>query len=356
LPPVIDVVVGMEANVYFDNAVLVLNPASYAFDVHCAKGKQQQERWTFIPQPNDVGAHPFQLDIRNERNELVARGRSVLRVIAAGSGEGREAALLLIGDSLTHASIYPQRVFTLSQRPGNPKLTLVGSHGPGGNPGVVRHEGYGGWTAQRFATHATGTPRKGDYAQRASPFLYPDSDGKPALDFAAYCRDVNNGRFPELVGIFVGPNDIFSFNDATIDAGIRTMLEQYDRLVSMVRTAAPEARVGVILPVPPAASQDAFGANYTTGQTRWQYKRNQHRLVERMLEHYGGHDADRVHLVPAYINLDCVRNYPTESVGANADNELRIVRQNNGVHPAAAGYEQIGDAVYAWLKGSMGRE
>ena len=28
----------------------------------------------------------------------------------------------------------------------------------------------------------------------------------------------------------------------------------------------------------------------------------------------------------------------------------KIVRQNNGVHPAASGYYQIGDMLLAWLK------
>src|SRR5207302_7235029 len=129
---------------------------------------------------------------------------------------GKPISLLCIGDSLTHASIYPQRVLTLCEKPGNPKLTFVGSHTLPNVSDKVRHEGYGGWTALRFATHATGTPRTGDYAQRASPFLYPGTDGKPTLDFAAYCRDVNEGRFPDFVTIFLGPNDIFSLNDATL--------------------------------------------------------------------------------------------------------------------------------------------
>jgi lysophospholipase L1-like esterase len=353
LPPVIDVVVGLEANLYFDNVTLLLNAARYTFDVHCPKGKQQAERWTIVPKADDVGEHAFQLDVRNEQNELVARGGSILRVIRAGRGEGRHLSLLLIGDSLTHASVYPQRLLTLCQKPENPKLSLVGSHGPDSTPGEVRHEGYGGWTAQRFATHSTGTPRKGNYAQRASPFLYPDKEGKSTLDFSKYCHDVNDGHFPDFVAIFLGPNDIFSLDDSTIDAGIRTMLENYDRLVKMVHSAAPETRVGVMLPVPPASTQDAFGANYGTGQTRWQYKRNQHRLVERMLEHYGGRDVERIHLVPTYVNLDCAHNYPTESVNYNADSELRGLRQNNGVHPALSGYDQIGDTVFAWLKGSV---
>lgn len=353
LPPTLFAVGGLETNVYFDNVVLALNPSNYGFDVQCAKGRQQQERWTFTPQKEDVGEHPFQLEIRNERNEVVARGRSVLRVLPAEAGDSKPASLLSIGDSLTHASVYSQRLVTLCQKPGNPQLSLVGSHGPGGMPGVVRHEGYGGWTAQRFATHFTGKARQGDYKDRGSPFLYPGADGKPALDFTAYCRDVHQGRFPDFVTIFLGPNDIFSFQDATIDQGIRTMLDHYDLLIGMVHTVAPQTRVGVMLPVPPAATQDAFGANYTTGQTRWQYKRNQHRLVEQMIERYGGRDAERIHLIPTFVNLDCLHNYPMESVNWNAATDVKGTRLNNGVHPSGPGYDQIGDVVHAWLKANL---
>jgi lysophospholipase L1-like esterase len=353
LPPVVDTCVGIETNVYFDNVMLVLNPANYAVDVNCPKGRQQQERWTFTPQPADVGEHPLQLDVRNERNDVIARGRTLVRVFPADAGAGKEVALLMIGDSLTHASGSQQRIAALCEKPGNPKLGLVGSHAPQGPLSTIRHEGYGGWTALRFATHSKGTPRQGVYAQRASPFLYPDAEGQPALDFAAYCRDVNAGRFPDFVTIFLGPNDIFSFNDATIDGGIRTMLENYDLLIGMVQKAAPQTKIGVMLPVPPAATQDAFGANYATGQTRWQYKRNQHRLLEKMLERYGGRESEGIQLVATHANLDCVHNYPEESVAWNADTNVKGLRQNNGVHPAKSGYDQIGDAVYAWLKGNV---
>ena len=103
------------------------------------------------------------------------------------------------------------------------------------------------------------------------------------------------------------------------------------------------------LPVPPAATQDAFGANYAAGQTRWQYKRNQHRLIERMLEKYGSHKVAGVEVVPMHLNLDCAHNYPAESVLPSAHATDKVFRQNNGVHPSAAGYHQIGDSLYAWL-------
>lgn len=351
LPDAIDAVVGVETNLYFDNAVLTTNRANYAFDVHCARGRHQEERWTLTPAPADVGEHPLLLEVRDDLHRIVARGRTRIRIHPVDAGSGRELSLLFVGDSLTHASIYPRHVLDLAARGGGPGLTLIGSHQPAGVPDTVRHEGYGGWTALRFATHAAGTPRAGEFVQRASPFLYPADDGQPTLDFRAYCRDVSGGRFPDVVSFFLGPNDIYGDTDETIEGGIDRMITHLDRLIAMVRQDAPAARVALLLPLPPAASQDAFGANYFTLQTRWQYRRNQHRLVERMLQQYGGREGERIHLVATHLNLDCQHNYPTAEEPWNANTPLRGVRQNNGVHPAATGYQQTADSVFGWLKG-----
>ena len=351
LPPSIPAVVGIECNVYFDNVALVPNPASFVFDAVCTKGRQQVERWTWTPTDADVGEHSLLIDVRDGDNRVIASAKTIVKVVTANHGDGKPLSVLCVGDSLTHSSVYTQRLLDLSGKPGNPKLTLVGSHWVGEQPSPNRHEGYGGWTAKRFATHFAETARTGNYAQRGSPFLYRGDDDKPALDFVRYCRDVNDGKTPNVVTIFLGPNDIFSFNDDTIEGGIDDMLKHFDLLVEMLRKQSPSTKIAVLLPVPPAASQDAFGSNYASGQTRWQYKRNQHRLVERMLEKYSGRETEQVHVVPTYLGLDCVHNYPTETVSANATTETKISRQNNGVHPAASGYHQIGDMLFAWLKG-----
>lgn len=350
LPPVIYAVPAMETSVYLDNVVLTTNPANYAFDVICARGRQQQERWVFVPQPDDPGKYPLVLEIRNERNELVGRGETTLQVAPANAGQGKTVSVLLIGDSLTHASAYSQRLLDLGKQGEGLRISLIGSHGPGTVLGENRHEGYGGWTAQRFATHFTGTARQGDYSKRGSPFLYAGEKEEKKLDFARYCRDVNGDKYPDYVTIFLGPNDIFSANDDNIESTIDTMLRHYDQLIAMIHVASPKTIIGAMLPVPPAATQDAFGSNYAAGQTRWQYKRNQHRLVERMLERYGTAKVAGVEVVPTYLNLDCAHNYPAESVLSSAHAAEKIFRLSNGVHPSAAGYSQIGDSLYAWLK------
>ena len=349
LPASIPAVVGLECNVYLDNVCLVVNPANFVFDAVCSKGRQQVERWTWTPTEADVGEHPFQLDVRDAENRVIASAKTVVKVVAANRNDGQALSVLCIGDSLTHSSVYTQRLLELSGKPGNPKLSLIGSHWLG-DPNPNRHEGYGGWTARRFATHFAETARTGEYAKRGSPFLYRGDDGQPKLDFVRYCRDVNEGRFPDVATIFLGPNDIFSFNDETIEAGIEDMLKHLDLVVQMLRQQSPSTKVAILLPVPPAATQDAFGSNYGSGQTRWQYKRNQHRLVERMLENYAGRDVEKLYVIPTYIGLDCLHNYPTESVSANAANDEKLARLNNGVHPAASGYAQIGDMLFSWLK------
>jgi lysophospholipase L1-like esterase len=359
LPPIIYAVPGGECNVYFDNVALALNPANYAFDVTCKKGAQQVERWTFTPTDKDLGDHAFTLEIRNEANRIIGRASATVRVSVADAGKGQAVSVLLAGDSLTNASAYSKQLLDLCKKKGNPALTLIGTHGPGGKlkpdgtGGQNRHEGYGGWRAKHFATKFTGTPRKGHYKQRATPFMYPGPDGKPRLDFAAYCKEQNGGKGPDVVTIFVGCNDTFSASDGDIDKRINEMLTHYDTLVKMVHTAYPKTVIGAFLPVPPVGTQDGFGKNYRSGQTRWQYKRNAHRVVERMIAKYGNREKENIFLVPVNVNLDCMSNYPVKTVAKNAHSRKKVARQNNGVHPAREGYRQIGDSLYAWLKARM---
>ena len=359
LPPVIHALEGLETNVYFDNAFLLLNPANVVADITCAKGAQQMERWTWTPKADETGDFSFTLELRDGTNAVVARAGSLVKVRPRAFAGSTEAplSLLIIGDSLTAASIYPERILQLAKEDHLP-LHLVGSRGPGGEegkaPGEVRHEGYGGWTAERFATHYNGKARIGITKECGSPFLYKtdpaNAEEKPKLDFARYLSDVGETKPPDFVTILLGCNDTFGATDETLEKQIDTFTRHTETLLAMLRKESPESRIGLILPMPPAASQDAFGANYGSGQTRWQYRRNRHRLIERITATFSGREVDRIHLVPAHLNLDPVHGFPTVTAPAHARTETTVVRHSNGVHPSAEGYRQIGDAVYAWMR------
>jgi len=334
LPPVIFAVPDIETSIYFDNICLVVNPSNYVFDVNCDKGIQQSERWTFLPTSKDIGLYSLVIEVRDEINRIIARSGTMIKVVPKDAGAYQKRTILMIGDSLTQYSIYPRHLLDLCKGDTNPTITLIGSHVPDSNCPFNRHEGYGGWTAKAFATRYTGIARIGDYRKRGSPFLYQDVNEEPKFNFGRYCVEFNNGKKPDFVTILLGANDIFYANDGSIDRIIDEMLAHYDKLIKMLHGFHSDTKIGVLLPLPPAASQDAFGVNYGCGQSRWQYKRNQHHLVKRLIDHYGNREIENVFIVGTNVAIDCVHGYPP----------------NNALHPSEYGYYQIGDVIYSWIK------
>jgi len=357
MPAEIPTVPGRECNLYFENVILYPRPDLLLYDVDCAKGAQQVERYTWTPTDQEVGSYPLTLKITDLQGNPLAEGKTTIHVYPANAGAGKAVSLLIIGDSLTHANVYPAEVLALTKTDGNPALTLVGTFVPNPATPDVRHEGYGGWTARGHATMWNAEPTSKEGRRQRSPFLF-EEDGKPTLDFTKYCADNNGGKGPDFITLLLGCNDNFGAKDDTIEASVDDFLKYMDILIEEFHKVRPDTKVGIISLMPPAATQDAFGANYTCGQTRWQYKRNQHRVMERVVEHFGGQEAQNVFLVPAYVNLDCVHNYPTVETPANARAEgpnSKVFRLANGVHPSGAGYKQMADTIYCWMKGELSR-
>ena len=346
LPPAVYAVPGQEINIYFDNIILSTNYNNYAFDVDCAKGRQDKARWRFTPKTEETGRYPWKIKIYNGANELIAEGHTELIVSSLDAGSAKAVSLLIVGDSLTDASIYPRELYNLCLKYG-PKTTFTGSHsGAGKAPEKFAHEGYGGWTWSTFLTQYK--PDQTDYLGK-SKFL-ADKNGTPELDFKAYCNQYAGGKAPDFITVMLGTNDIFRLKEDNLDSAIDQILKNADKLIAEFQKVGPDTQIGLALTVPPAATQDAFGSNYQCGQTRWQYRRNQHRLVELMIERYGSGKYRNVSLIPVYVNLDCENNFPTVSEPLNSRNSAKTVRQSNGLHPAQEGYLQIADSFYAWLK------
>ncbi|OQA80133.1 MAG: GDSL-like Lipase/Acylhydrolase [Lentisphaerae bacterium ADurb.Bin242] len=344
LPPVLYAVPGIEANVYFRNVFLTVNPDHYAFQVKCPKGRCHAKRWSFIPEEKDAGMYDWSLSVLDDRG-IVESGTMKLAVVSRKPGLAGGKSILLIGDSLTDHTHYVKRIHELL-----PELEMIGSHaGAGEKPvrGGVAHEGYGGWSWASFAREGRPeVPETGSY--RTNRFVREQPDGRWKLDFPAFFSRYNQGRPPEIAAIQLGTNDIAAATDENRDETISGISRAMDRFLGSLREAAPNTWIGIGL-VPPPADQDAFGTSYQCLYHSWQYRKNAFALNRFYLRKISAWNDPKIRIIPTCLNLDAEHNFPTVEEPVNAQNPETILRQSNGLHPAESGYYQIGDTFASWL-------
>lgn len=341
LPPVLYAVPGVPMSLYFDNVVLTEHPERYRFEVTCELGTTEERRWTVTPDDKAVGDHMLSIVVKDASGATLEQGRLTLHVSPKDAGQGQALKLLIVGDSLTNATVYPNEIARLFGEPGNPALTMLGTHKTeSARPGVL-HEGYGGWKwagfLAKFAPMAAGVTAGPLASKATSPFIFPNEQGKGVLDLARYFRESCGGQTPDVVTFLLGINDCFGApltDDAAMLKHIDDVLDNADKLLAAFHLAVPQAKLAVGLTTPPNARESGFEANYKGKYHRWGWKQIQHRLVERMMERLSHREAEQIYLVPTEVNLDPVDGYPN----------------NNGVHPNAIGYAQIGVSFYAWMK------
>ena len=257
----------------------------------------------------------------------------------ADAGQGKKIRLLIIGDSLTGATHYPNEIGRLLSHKGNPQWEMLGTVKASWATQGVIHEGRGGWTWKRFITYYAedkpGVRRKG-----TSPFVYPNSEGKPRLNVPKYFEEHCGGNRPDFITISLGINDCFHApydNQTAIDAKIDDMFKQADIFIAALRKAAPNAEIGICLTTPSNSRNLAFDANYKGKYTRQGWKKIQHQLVQQQLKHFANSNDAKLSLIPTGLYLDTTAGFP----------------EKNAVHPNKKGYEQMGSTIYAWIKAKL---
>ena len=342
LPPHWHGVAGLPLSVYFDNIVLTQAPEQYRFEVRGMNGQGETRRWTVTPTDKDVGDHRLDIILKDSKGKELERAQTTLHISPRNAGAGKALRLLIVGDSLTHATLYPNEIARLLSEPGNPKLLMLGTHKPASAKANVAHEGYGGWKwndfLSKFTPEATGVTAGPLARKSTSPFIFPSADGKTGVfDLPRYFKEHCDNQPPDVVTFLLGINDCFAADPNKPDAKINEVLDQADKLLAAFRKAAPNAILAVGLTTPPNSRQEGFTANYNDKYPRWGWKRIQHRLVQLMLERLSNRERDGIYLVSTELSVDPVDGYPV----------------NNGVHPNATGYAQIGTSFYAFIKSKM---
>lgn len=411
LPPYVFAVQGRECNIYLDNLHLG-NAADFWHDFTSTlanDSRQQNERWTWIPSgAMTSGALSITVNDHTSGAQLVS-GSIQQRAAAASAGTGLNKVAIVVGDSLINAGVITQTLLDIASTDVM-GVTLLGTQGFGAN----KHEGRGGWTVADYtgagrtfydftvsgvvtaptinsttyshngsvylvqtvtltggagtircsvvsggAPLASGTLTKAGGAGDATIAFSASAPapGNPfwiggALNFGQYLTN-NSFAAPDWVFIQLGTNDVFlQTDDATCSAFADSAFAQLDTLITSIKAAGASIKVGLMISPPPSYDQDSFGFVYFTGQTRWRFKRNILIWARQLIAKYAGQEANRIYVVPTNTALDTVNNMQRDvATPVNSRNSaVTVSRQDNGVHSATSGYQQEGDALWAFLK------
>lgn len=398
---------GKEFNFYFDNAI-AQKASDYNVNVELTAGaKHLKECLRIAPADVSAGTYPLTLEYRSKVTDLVeASAICNIQRVALAQGTGLTKKVLVIGDSLINAGVITQ---TLLDDAGAPNITLQGTRGTAPN----LHEGRGGWsiddytgagrTYYRFtvsgvsvtpAINSSGyTDSSGAYYVVQETNLTAGSgtitcslssgtggtipsgnltkvtgtgdttiafsavatvSGNPfwsgsSINFANYLS-VNAIATPDIVIIALGINDVFlQTDDAAVTSLAASKASLLDTLVASIHANNAATKVAIALPTPPSG-QDAFGVNYDTGQSYARDKRNIYFWSKAFNAYYTGKEVANTYVLASNYSLDTDRGYPVTTAAASARITKVIDRQNNGVHPSNEGYQQIGDAMFSFIK------
>lgn len=334
IPSKIYAVVGEELNLYFDN-VINGKDTDYEFDVDFGnKGQQFEDFFRFVPDVKETRTLTFRV-IKN--NQVLASKTTSVIVSTKASGSGTTKNAVVIGDSTTNNGI---TVTKLNENFSSDSMGLatLGTRGTG----VNKHEGRSGWTARQFVATES--------ASGVTNAFYNPSTSK--FDFSYYLSNNSIAR-PDYVIINLGINDMFGLtSDASLEAKMDEAIADFETMINSIKANSSTIKIGLALTIPPNYSQDAFAKDYSTGQTRWRYKRNNILWVKRMIEHFSGKESQNIYLIPTNSVIDTKYNYGfvEEKVNARSEITRQVSQANGGVHPVASGYWQIADAYWFWLK------
>lgn len=328
LPSKIYGVVGKEVNIYLDN-LMIDSADKYNFNVECAVGIQQEERWTAIP--TDAIETNLSIELYKDCGDLTERISntiSTLHVVPVTAGSGLNKKYLQIGDSTTWNMM--NYGYLLGDFTGDAMaLTQIGTQGTAPN----LHEGYPGKDTEFI------------FSNNSCPLVH-----NGAFDFANYMT-TKGYTDVDFVTLAMGINDMYGMqSDEQANTKIATAMAEYNFIINNIHAYNSNIKVGILLTIPPTKSQDAFGADGSNAQTQFRHKRNIMLWVKQCIESFSGMEASNTYIVPYATNLDTMHNFAYQSAQVNAHNPLVVNRQANALHPDYDGCWQMADSIYFWIK------
>lgn len=324
--------VGIEFNVYFDN-IVETHDTDYTFNVECTKGIQLQRCYRVTPQEADIGAHTITITATNKLGQSVS-ATSTLVISPVNSDTDKAVKVLILGDSTVANGIVVTKMHE-NFAGSNCTIETLGTRGTAPN----NHEGRSGWSAATYRSY--------EVVSGVTNAFYNNG-----FD-VSYYFDTSGVDIPDWFIINLGINDTFpADSDERADVLANNFINNMNVMISSIKSASADIKVGLALTIPPNYSQDAFGKAYKCGQTRDRYKKTNFHLVNKLIETFSGkEESDGIYLIPIYLNLDTLYNMGFETIPVNARSTITYESPigNGGVHPVESGYWQIADVYTAFL-------
>jgi lysophospholipase L1-like esterase len=346
LPQSIDLVVGVESNLYFDALLPCPITEEWEPAISCELGSHRSDRWIRTPKISHLGRHPLTLSLRDPRD---GQRRTFATCLHIHEKEIRSdlQRWLPIGDSITASGHYVEALLRRANQERD-SLQSVGTRQAEGTSSV-KHEGYPGWKYLDFLRKRPAVTGPNFREEIDPPFIF-SSPPNEKLDFAAYRETHLAGQDPDFITIFLGANDVALLDDTALTEEIPKIVSHAEALINAILEGTTQSRVGLMPPLPPSASQDAFGINYGCLIPRWRYRKNQHALLRALQDRFGDFSA-RLSIIPAFLQIDPVTGYPARDEPTNTHAGDNHPVACNSVHPSPSGHRQIADAIFAWMIG-----
>ena len=308
-----------EISMYYENLIQVSNPGDYSFRITPELGAGDSIKYTFGIQEEVSRSYDLNIDVFNKSGRKVTSGSTEVCYTAPGNIPVDTINVLITGNSLTAAGIFPAKVKSLFLDSLQFPVKFLGTKKSKG--GI--HEGYSGKTWEWFSQNIE------------SPFVFNLSENDTILNFQHYFEDIVIAE-PDYVIIELGINDCFradTISVEAIDSTINEMLIHTEYYLTKLIDYNNNIQIGICLPPVANSRLEGFKANYGDKYTQTGWTKIQRRLVQKTLDYFGNNFQSNCSLIPLEVNIDTHNGYPVD----------------NGVHPNTFGYNQIASSIFNWL-------
>ena len=321
LPQKIYATVGHELNIYYESVIDCDNVFDYKVDVEYDGPDARQLEECFRVTPNSTGNCTFTLKLYKYEDLVASKTCTISIVEDKTLGDIRG---LYIGDSITEQNWYLYELQNMI-----PTFKSVGTRGDWGG---LKHEGRSSWATTHYLNSAS-------FTDKTNAFYNPSTS---TFDFNYYMSN-SSIETPNFVTIALGTNDAGAINADTLVANFNTM-------INSIRTYNPDMKIGITIAPPPAKNQDGWGRNNGVGATSYTHKKAIFEFAKKIIETFDNREDEGIYILPIYVNIDPVLDFPYEEVAASSRNTTVIKRGTDNVHPHKEGMYKISDIHYNWIK------